>query len=94
MLLFTETTRAFLAPPHCKDSDGNLLFCDDKAGSEVAKSAKINLFEQMLRFGRRRAVKNVLNVLSPALDVEMSKFQRTAILNPTSKDCTAAGHHS
>ena len=88
MLLFTDTSRAFLAPPHWKDSDGDLLFWDDKAGSEVAKSAKMKLFEHMVRFGRRRAAKNVPHVPRPALDVEMSKFQRTTIFNPTFEDYT------
>ena len=87
MLLFTDTSRAFLAPPHFKDPEGNLLFCDDKAGSE--KSAKMKLFEHALRFGRRRAAPNVPHVPSPALDVEMSEFQRKTILNPTSEDYTA-----
>ena len=71
-----------------KDSEGNLLFRDDKAGSEVAKSAKMKLFEHFVRFGRRRASLNVPHVPSPFLNVEMSEFQRTAILNPTSDDCT------
>ena len=43
----------------------------DKAGSEVAKSAMMKLFEHVLRFGRR-AAPNVPHVPSPALDVEMS----------------------
>ena len=89
MLLLTDTSRAFLAPPHCKDPEGNLLFRDDKAGSEMAKSAKMKLFEHALRFGRRRAAPNVPHVPSPALDVEMSEFQRNTILNPTSQDYTA-----
>lgn len=89
MLLLTDTNRAFLAPPHCKDPEGYLLFCDDKAVSEVAKSAKMKLFEHVLRFGRRRAAPNVPHVSSPALNVEMSKFQRNTILNPTSEVCTA-----
>ena len=62
MLLLADTYRAFLAPPHCKDPEGNLLFRDDKAGSEVAKSAKMKLFERVLRFGRRRAAPNVPHV--------------------------------
>ena len=65
-----------------------MLFRDDKAGSEVAKSAKMKLFEHVLRFGRRRAAPNVPHVPSPALDVEMSEIQRTTILNPTSEDYT------
>ena len=88
MLLFTDTSRAFLAPPHCKDPEGTLVFCDDKAGSEVVKSAMMKLFEHVVRFGRRRAAPNVPHVPSPALNVEMSKFQRNTILNPTSEDCT------
>ena len=84
MLLFTDTSRAFLAPPHCKDSEGNLLFRDDKAGSEVVKSAKMKLFEHVVRFGRRRAAPNAPHVPSPALDVEMSEIQRTTIPNPPS----------
>ena len=89
MLLLTDTSRAFLAPPHCKDPEGNLLFRDDKAGSKVAKFAKMKLFEHFVRFDRRRASLNVPHVPSPALDVEMSEFQRNTILNPTSEDYTA-----
>ena len=85
----TDTYRAFLAPPHCKNPEGKLLFCDDKAGSEVAKSAKMKLFEHVLRFDRRRAAPNDPHVPSSALDVEMGEIQRTAVLNPTSEDCTA-----
>ena len=66
-----------------------MLFRDDKAGSEMAKSAKMKLFEHALRFGRRRAAPNVPHVPSPALGVEMSEFQRNAIPNPTFEDCTA-----
>jgi len=88
VLLLTDTSREFLAPPHCKDPEGNLLFRDDKAGSEMAKSAKTKLFEHALRFGRRRASLNAPHVPSPFLNVEMSEFQRTAILNPTSDDYT------
>jgi len=75
-------------PRHCKDPDRNMLLRDGKAGSEVAKSAKMKLFEHVLRFGRRRAAPNVPHVPSPALDVEMSEFQRTTILNPTFEDYT------
>ena len=88
MCCFWLTSREFLAPPHCKDPEGNLLFRDDKAGSEVVKSGKIKLFENVLLFGRCRAAPNVPHVPSPALNVEMSEFQRTTILNPTSGDCT------
>ena len=65
-----------------------MLFCDDKAGSEVAKTAKVKLFELVLRFGRRRAAPNAPNLPSPALDVEMSEFQRTTTLKPTFENCT------
>ena len=48
----------------------------------------MELFEHALRFDRRRAAPNVPHVPSPALDVEMSDFQRNTILNPTSEDYT------
>ena len=66
-----------------------MLFRDDKAGSEVAKSAKMKLFEHFVRFGCRRASLNVPHVPSPFLNAEMSEFQRTTIPNPSSEDYTA-----
>jgi len=86
--LLTDTSRAFLAPPHFKDPEGSLLFRDDKAGSEVVKSAMMKLFEHVLRVGHRRAAPDVPHVPNPALDVEMSEIQRTTTLNPTSADST------
>ena len=55
----------------------------------MAKTAKMKLFGHALRFGRRLAAPNVPHVPRPALNVEMSEFQRTTILNPTSEDYTA-----
>ena len=48
----------------------------------------MKLCEHFVRFGRRWASLNVPHVPSPFLNVEMSEFQRTTILNPTSEDCT------
>ena len=49
----------------------------------------MKLCEHFVRFGRRWASLNVPHVPSPFLNVEMSEFQRTTILNPTSDDYTA-----